>query len=593
MSYPAKNNKSTSDLLLRVFSHLGLRRKIQIGFIFIVMLISGVTELFSLGAVLPFLTIISNPDDLLRLEFFSYLSFWELSFSDEKIVIIAVSLIFGLSVLIAMVVRLLNLWLINQMVAAIGSDLSIDSFRRTLYQPYESHIQLNSSIVITSMTAHISRSVTAFSNVLQMATAFVVAIFIFGGLLYVNWQVTFSSLIAIGIIYITLGLTARKKLQSNSQSISHLTKKQVKSIQESLGSIRDVILDGSQDVFLNPYSIFDRTKRLKQATNNFLGSFPRFVIESFGILLMISVGAYLALSTENNAAIVPTLGVIALGAQRLLPSLQQIYSGWCNLKTFTADLDGLCKLLDQELPLKIGRFNPIELKSSLTLANVNFSYGATTPKVLDDVNVRFARGERIGIIGSTGSGKSTFVDLLMGLLQPSTGELCVDGINIYAQPQSEILLRWRSSIAHVPQSIYLADSSIAENIAFGSTKDEIDFSKVILSAKKARIHDYIEDMPESYESLVGERGVRLSGGQRQRIGIARALYKNANILILDEATSALDDATEKSVIESINELGDELTIFMIAHRQSTLRKCDRIFKLISKKLVEVNPDTLL
>lgn len=592
MSSSTENNKSTFGLLLRVFSHLRLRRKIQLGLVFIVMLISGVSEILSLGAVLPFLTVISNPDSLLNVEYLSFLNDWNPSFSSKHIVLLA-SLLFGLSTLIATIVRLSNLWANNQLVAAIGSDLSIDSFRRTLYQPYESHIQMNSSILITSMTVHISRSVSAFSNVLQMALASVVATFIFCGLLYFNWQITFSSAFTITVIYVILGYTSRKTLHFNSGSISNLSKKQVKSIQESLGSIRDVILDGNQDLFLRQYSAFDRVKRLKQAKNSFLAGFPRFVIESFGILLITAIGAYLALSTKSNIAIVPTLGVIALGAQRLLPSLQQIYSGWCNLKTFTADLDGLCKLLDQQLPNNLGKFDPIMFKRSLRFANISFSYGTNSHKILNNVNVEFMSGECIGIIGSTGSGKSTFVDLLMGLLKPSTGQFYVDGINIYEKPESKKLLKWRASIAHVPQSIYLCDSSILENIAFGSPKDEIDFYRVVQSAKKAKIHDYIETMPEGYKSLVGERGIRLSGGQRQRIGIARALYKNANVLILDEATSALDDATEKSVMESINELGDELTIFMIAHRQSTLSKCDRVFKLASRKLVEINPDSLL
>ena len=493
-----------------------------------------------------------------------------------------------------MVVRLLNLWLNNKLVAAIGSDLSIDSFRRTLYQTYESHLQLNSSTLITIMTVNISRSVTALSNIMQMATATVVTTFIFGGLLYVDTQITLFAATAIAIIYIILGYTARRTLLTNSKSIASLNSRQVKSIQESIGSFRDVILDSSQDVFLKPYSSFDRAKRLRQATNNFLASFPRFVIESLVIILIIFIGTFLALSAQNNSQVVPILGVIALGSQRMLPSLQQIYSAWCNLKNFTADLEELCKLLGQKLPQNTARYEPIGLKESLNLVNVSFSYQTTSEKkILDNINVKFESGERIGIIGSTGSGKSTFVDLLMGLLKPSTGKICVDETNIYAEPESELLMKWRASIAHVPQSIYLADCSIAENIALGCPRDEIDLSRVILSAKKAKIHNYIETMPETYQSLVGERGFRLSGGQRQRIGIARALYKNSNVLILDEATSALDSATEKSIIDSLDELGDELTIFMVAHRHSTLKNCNRIFKMDSKNLVEINPDSIL
>lgn len=586
-----ENSRSTSDLLLKVFHHLDLRRRLQLGLIFIVMLISGIAELISLGAVLPFLAVISNPEDLLDSKIIQYFNYWDLTFQPNSLIVL-VTILFSLSTLTAMIVRLVNLWVNNQLVAAIGSDLSVDAFRRTLYQSYETHIQSNSSSLITSMTAHISRSVTAFSYVLQMATSSVVVAFIFSGLLYINWKITLFSAFVVGAIYTILGYSVRSKLQKNSRSISFFTKKQIKSIQESIGSIRDITLDASQAVFINPYSHYDRTKRFKQATNNFLSGSPRFVIESLGIVLITTLAAFLALTNNNDKTILPLLGVVALGAQRLLPSLQQIYAGWCKLKTFTADLEGLCNLLDQKLPPIVNQLEPIKLQKSLDFINVSFSYISDSHKVLDDVSVKFKSGERIGIIGSTGSGKSTFVDLLMGLLKPTAGELCIDGINVYEGPENEFLLKWRASIAHVPQSIYLSDASIAENIAFGLNKDQIDFYKVISSAKSARIHDYIESTAEGYESYVGERGIRLSGGQRQRIGIARALYKTSAVLVLDEATSALDDATEQSVMESIADLGDELTIFMIAHRQSTLRCCDRIFKINSNQIFEVDKTSL-
>jgi ATP-binding cassette subfamily B protein len=213
------------------------------------------------------------------------------------------------------------------------------------------------------------------------------------------------------------------------------------------------------------------------------------------------------------------------------------------------------------------------------LQQLSFRFSDDGPSVLNQIDVEIHRGERIGIIGSTGSGKSTFVDLLMGLLKPTAGKILLDGKDLHAVDHPELLMAWRSSIAHVPQSIYLADGSIAENIAFGLQKDQIDMAMVQQAAEQAQIAAFIESSTEGYNSFVGERGIRLSGGQRQRIGIARALYKQAQVLVLDEATSALDTATEHTVMEAIESLSKQLTIVMVAHRLTTVQRCNRIIRL--------------
>ena len=278
----------------------------------------------------------------------------------------------------------------------------------------------------------------------------------------------------------------------------------------------------------------------------------------------------------------PLLGMLALGAQRLLPLMQQIYGNWSVVAGSHAALNDVVNLLNQPFPSNHYKeeSKPINIENSFSLQNIQFRYNDDTPWVLDNISLEIKKGSRIGLIGATGSGKSTTLDLIMGLLEPSKGSLVVDNRII----DDSLIRSWRRTVAHVPQSIFLADSSIAENIAFGVLPDQIDMDRVKKAASKAMISDFIESRKNNYNEIVGERGVRLSGGQRQRIGIARALYKKANIIIFDEATSALDNETEEIVMETIRNLGNDLTLIIVAHRLTTLKDCTKIIELQNGKI---------
>ena len=273
---------------------------------------------------------------------------------------------------------------------------------------------------------------------------------------------------------------------------------------------------------------------------------------------------------------IPLLGVLALGAQRLLPALRQIYSG-CHLRARML-LFRCVIMLNQPQPLQLTEVEPLSMRTGIRFQNLRFRYGSDQSEVLCGINLEISRGDRIGLIGSTGSGKSTTVDLLMGLLEPSDGQLLVDGADIHDPFHPERLAAWRAAIAHVPQNVYLTDGSIAENIAFGLTSDQIDMDKVVEAARYAHILDFIKTIPDGFNTHVGERGIRLSGGQKQRIGIARAFYKKAQILIFDEAT-VRSIILEKSVMDAINSFGKDFTIVIIAHRLTTVQDCDRVIKL--------------
>ena len=579
---------STRELLLGIAGYLSPRRKRQLVFLSLVTLGSAVAELVSLGSVLPFLAVLTEPEQLWRAPWIQHLAS-KLGWSSPSELLGPVAGVFACAALSAALVRLANLWLGGQLAAAIGSDLSCEAYRKTLYQPYSVHVRRNSSTVINSMTGQVGTTVAAINLVLQTSTSTLLAISLLVGLLWIDWAVALSAAGLFGFSYVLIGFFSRRALLVNGRIISDARAGVVKSLQEGIGAIRDVILDGTQNLYLDTYRRSDRPQRQYQARNQFLSLFPRFSLEALGLIAIAVLAIAISAQKGGGAAALPVLGAFALGAQRLLPAMQQTYAGWSNLKGFSADLEGVLEMLQQPIPAVLEVNEQLVLNSEVSFREVCFSYGQEYACVLNDLSVKIQRGQRVGFIGSTGSGKSTTVDLLMGLLAPTQGQILVDELDLHDHGHPERLLAWRSAIAHVPQSIYLADSSIVENIAFGVPKEQIDFDRVQLAAQQAQIASFIEASPDGYNSFVGERGIRLSGGQRQRLGIARALYKQAQILILDEATSALDNDTEQVVMDAINQLDRNLTVVMIAHRLSTVAKCDRVIRLDHGRVVADGP----
>lgn len=573
-------------MLLEIWAYLSRRRRIQLGLLLMVMIASGGAELLSLGAVLPFLAVLSDPERLLQQPLVQTLASW-VGFNQPSELMLLVTMTFSAAVVLAALVRLTNLWLNGRLAAAVGSDLSCEAYRRTLYQPYWVHLQLNSAELIAGTTTQINITVSALNSLLQLVSSAVVAVALLTGLLLIDAPVAVASAALLGSAYGVIAFTSRRELRRNSQKISEALGQQLKALQEGLGAIRDVLLDGSQTTYLQIYRKADRPQRQLQAKNVFIGIFPRYALEALGMVAIALLGWLLALQRGSGAAVIPLLGFLALGAQRLLPALQQIYSCWASLNGANSAIQAVLAMLSQPLPPVVNVSKPLLLHEGIRLEGVHFRYGPEQPEVLHGLDLLIRRGERIGLIGSTGSGKSTIVDLLMGLLVPTSGVLLLDGENLHDLAHPERLSAWRAAIAHVPQSIYLADSSIAENIAFGVPREEIDLARVQQAASQAQIASFIESTSEGYASFVGERGIRLSGGQRQRIGIARALYKNAQFLVLDEATSALDTRTEHTLMDAVNQFSKHLTIVMIAHRLSTLKRCDRVVR-IAKGIVQAD-----
>ena len=579
---PTSADKPLINLLLRLWRHLGRHRRRQFIMLMGLMLVCAIADVVSLGAVLPFLGILIAPDQIFTNPFISAVGRVVGIYKPDQMVL-PLTLAFATMAILAAATRLLFLWLSTRLALATGSDLSIEVYRRTLYQSFSVHVSRNSSEVISGIISKIHFVV--FGVLLPMLTLASSTILLFTitiALVVVNPMVAAVVTVGFGSCYGAMAWISRQRLNVNSKRIALEQTKSIKALQEGLGGIRDVLLDGLQPVYCEIYRQADLPLRKAEAENTFIGQSPRYVMEGFGLVLIAILAYVLSQQHGGVATALPVLGVFALGSQRLLPALQQSYSAWASIAGSYASLADTIKLLDQEIIVE--KAQPITeyltFETKIDVDRLKFKYSEEGSWVLDGVSFNILKGMRVGFVGSTGSGKSTLLDLLMGLLKQNEGEILVDGKPIDGQR----LRAWQKMVAHVPQSIYLADATLAENIAFGIAKKDIDWQRLHIVARQAQIADFIESTPEGYEAKVGERGVRLSGGQRQRIGIARALYKQASILIFDEATSALDNTTEQALMQAIEGINREITILFVAHRLSTVRKCDLLIELENGKV---------
>jgi ABC-type multidrug transport system fused ATPase/permease subunit len=577
------NNEDLTNLLLRLWRHLIPRRRRQFLLLMVLMLVAALVEVISLGAVIPFLGILVAPDRVFNHPWIAEIvKIWGVKSSAELALPLTVA--FAAAGLTAGSIRLLMLWLSTRLACSSGADLSFEAYRRTLYQPYQVHVSRNSSEIISGITNKVNSVVfLILLPAMTLIISFVLLVAIILTLIIIDPLVAFVAAFGFAIIYALITWLSRRELRRNSKQISFEQTRVVKVLQEGLGGIRDVLLDGSQPLYCNAYRLADRPLRQAQGGNSVISVAPRYMIEALAMTLIAIFAFMLSQKTGGISSAIPVLGALALGAQRLMPTLQQIYSSWAHISGNQATLSDFILLLDQPLPAEAltPPPAPLNFQGNIEFKNTSFRYSSNNLWVLRDLNLVIPKGARVGLVGSTGSGKSTALDLLMGLLTPTEGQILVDGEPI----AGELCRAWQQNIAHVPQSIYLADASIAENIAFGVPSNAINLDRVRNAARQAQIADFIEGNPEGYSAFVGERGIRLSGGQRQRIGIARALYKQASVLVLDEATSALDNLTEHSVMRAIQELRRDLTVILIAHRLSTLECCDFIVELSYGRVV--------
>jgi ABC-type multidrug transport system fused ATPase/permease subunit len=388
------------------------------------------------------------------------------------------------------------------------------------------------------------------------------------------------ALLLLGLFYLAVAKAAASRLARNSAAVGRAYGERITKVQESLGAIRDLKIDHSERAQLEDFRNSDARFARASASTGFIGNAPRFVLEAGAVTLVAILAVWLADDRARNA--LPLIGGLAVGGIRLLPLLQMAYRSWASMAANRTIFGQVETLLRLPVPRDVGdAVRPMDFRAAIRLNNVTFTYPGRTEPVLRGLNMTIDQGARAALVGDTGSGKSTLADILMGLLLPQQGEVAVDGVPL----DEGNMAAWQRNIAHVSQTIFLVDASIARNIAFSVADSPIDMDRVRRAAGDARILDFIHSLPEGFETEVGERGVRLSGGQRQRIAIARALYKGAPFLVLDEATNALDQDTEREVLASIF-ADPSRTIVVIGHRPSAVESCGTVFRLAEGRLVK-------
>jgi len=585
-------SESTAIAKLRViWGNCTPKRRLQFFATILAIIWNSFAEILSLASLIPFLSVLSDPNRFWESAIVrSYAGWFDVHTAGQAVP--AVCIAFGIITLLSAITRTITIVINSRFTMGLAADLSRLVFERTLRQPYSVHSMQNSAVVIANVTQNVAAFVNGIlTPSVQLMTSSLTVFGILFTLFVVNWWVALTAIVVFGGAYAGIIRFTRARYHRNSTIVVAAQDEIVKSLQEGLGAIRDVIIDNNQDYYSNIYSNADLRARRAQNSSYILSATPRYILEAVGMLMICIVAFVLSRGESRLLGAVPVLGALAMGAQRLLPAMQVSFGSWTAILGSIHGLDRVVDVLTcSQAPTSGSAISACNVESALSFDSVSFRYSQETKLVLKELSFAILKGERVGVIGATGSGKSTTMDLLLGLLQPTSGQILIDGEPLVG----DRAFAWQKSLSHVPQVIYLADASIAENIAFGLPKDKIDMEQVRKAANLAQISEHIESLEAGYDTFVGERGIRLSGGQRQRIGIARALYKNATVLVFDEATSALDDETEAELMKAIDGLSKDLTVIMIAHRLSTVRRCDKILKLHKGKVVAFDtPDVVL
>ncbi|MCI5189912.1 MAG: ABC transporter ATP-binding protein [Candidatus Electrothrix sp. AS4_5] len=591
------------DIIRKLRDLLTPREKRNAVILFCLILATGVMESVGVVSIMPFLTVLSNPDIIQKNVYLSYI-YNALGFSSSQSFLLFTGVLVFVVVVSSLTLKALTQYALARFTHMRNYTFSTRVLQDYLGRPYSWFLNRHSADLGKTVLSEVHLvihgvlvPVAMFVANLVITTCLVIT------LLLINPLVAVCAAVLLGVSYSLVYAVLRKHLSRIGTERVRSNKERFQIAQEALGGIKEVKAAGLEAGYMNSFGKPAQRFAKCEAAVAIIGQTPRFVLEAlaFGGLLAI-VLVMLATRGGDLGQVLPILGVFAFAGQRLLPALQQIYQNATKMRFGKPALDALhADLLEEKNePLKSAKdLVPLPLKQHIEFTNIGFTYPGASQAAIHDLTLKIPANTTVGFVGSTGAGKTTLVDIIMALLPPDHGQILVDGEAIFEKQKFSAstvdkvkhntyntLKQWQHALGYVPQQIFLADDSVTANIAFGVPAEEVDPAAVERAGKIAELHEFVmQELPQGYETTVGERGVHLSGGQRQRIGIARAMYHDPDVLILDEATSALDNITERAIMDAVHNLSQKKTIILIAHRLSTVKKCDQIYLLEHGRLL--------
>lgn len=582
------------DTVNRLFGLLTPQERRNLYLLFVAVLIMAGLEVVSVASIMPFLSVASDPSSIQESTYLKW-AYEAFGYTDRRPFLIALGIVALVALILSNSFIIFVTWLQSRYVWHRNHSISKRLLRGYLQRPYEYFLTHNSSDLSKNILEEARQVSTQMLQPAIKGTAKgIVSIFIIGFLVFIDPVIALIVAVVLGGAYGSIWLIVRNKLNKIGEKRVSANEDRFQSVNESFGGIKAVKLRGKEDVFLGQYERPSRRYAHYQTLSQVINKAPRYGLEAIAFGGIILIAVYLIAVRSDIQQVIPVLGTYTFAGYRLMPALQSTFRGFAKAQFNKAALDALhedmYKPSNTDIPstredgqhTSGGYGGEIKLRDTLILDDVTFTYPDANEPAIRNLSLRIPARSTFGFVGKTGSGKTTTVDLMLGLLQPQEGTIRVDGISLHGGNLS----LWQKSVGYVPQHIYLADDTIAKNVAFGVPKSDIDVGRVEEALRRAQIYEFVsENLEQGLQAVVGERGVKLSGGQQQRIGIARALYHRPSVIFFDEATSALDQATEQAVMEAVYALGESRTIILISHRLSTVRRADNIIMLEEGKKV--------
>ena len=564
------------------------------------MLTMGIMQMAGVGVILPFVSLLSNPEHVHTNAALDWL-YTALGFASVNGFLILIGSVLLAILILSNVVTALTIWLMTRFAWGVQRRISARLLEGYLHQPYETFLNRNSADTGKNILIESQQFANGVLMPALKALAFgITAAMIVGFLFWLEPLLALAITLIFGCAYLLVYLTIRRVLLRTGRTRMAANTERFKAVGEAFGSVKEVKVLNRQAHFIHRYDPAARTFADAMAKSQVLAQVPRYAIEGLAFGIVMAAMIYLLASGQELQSALPLASAFVVAGYRLLPALQNVYQGFAQWRFNQSVLDTLQKDLSAHQPpaqeasrtssqtmlesnVATGPHESVKLAfdQTIELRNLTYHYPNTSAPSLDAISLTIPRNSFVALTGQTGAGKTTLADIILGLLEPSAGEILIDGTVLTEENRSQ----WQANLGYVPQDIYLTDSTIASNIAYGLAKDHVDHGAVERAARIANIHDFIVDkLPSGYDTIVGERGVRLSGGQRQRIGIARALYHDPSVIVLDEATSALDNETERRIVNELDAMRGGRTLIVIAHRLTTVQKCHEVFMLHDGKI---------